>query len=316
MHRHAIAADGTGGPEVLTGTDDTLPAPGPGHVLVRVRLAGVNFWDVMQRRGAVPLPPDRIPGVEGVGVVEEVGDGVALTPGTRVAWSKVPSSYANVVVAPASNVVAVPDALSDEQAAGLIMQGVTAEYLSNATTSLGSGDTAVVTAAAGGVGRLLTLMLRARGVHVIGVVGSEPKRAVAVADDVLVESADTVASVRALAPSGVQAVFDAAGGDVSPLFGMLAPRGIAVLYGAAGGPVSDIPAGLLASGSFYVTRTAGRDYTAAPGEWEARVAAVFAAAVSGTLTACISRVAALDEAADVHRALESRATTGKILLRP
>lgn len=316
MHRHAIAAENTGGAEVLAGIDDTVAPPGPGQVLVRVRFAGVNFWDVMQRRGAVPLPADRIPGVEGVGTIEEVGDGVSLAPGTRVAWSRVPSSYATVLVAPASSVVAVPDSLPDEQAAGLIMQGVTAEYLSSATTSLGPGDTAVVTAAAGGVGRLLTLMLRARGVRVIGVVGSERKRAVAVADSVITESADTVADVRALEPAGVQAVFDAAGGDVSPLFGMLAPRGIAVLYGAAGGPVGDIPAGVLASGSFYVTRTAGRDYTSAPGEWEARVSAVFSAAVAGELTADISRVAALDEAADVHRALESRATTGKILLRP
>ncbi len=316
MHRHAIAAEGTGGAEVLVEVDDTLASPGPGQVLVRVRLAGVNFWDVMQRRGAVPLPPDRIPGVEGVGIIEAVGDGVTYAPGTRVAWSKVPSSYANVVLAPASSFVPVPDAMSDEQAAGLIMQGVTAEYLSSATTSLGAGDTAVVTAAAGGVGRLLTLMLRARGARVIGVVGSERKRAVAVADDVVVESADTVADVRTLAPAGAQAVFDAAGGDVSPLFGMLAPRGIVVIYGAASGPVGEIAASVLAGGSFYVTRTAGRDYTSAPGEWESRVAAVFAAAVSGELTADISRVAALGEAADVHRALESRATTGKILLRP
>lgn len=316
MHRIAIAAQQTGGPDVLTEIRDDLPAPSAGQVLVRVLLAGVNFWDVMQRRGDVPLPADGVPGVEGVGVVEEIGPGVDLAPGTRVAWSKVPSSYASAVLAPAAALVPVPDGIPDDQAAGLLMQGVTAEYLSASTTALGPGDTAVVTAAAGGVGRLLTMMLRARGVRVIGVVGSEHKRAAAVAEEVVVASEGTVAAVRALCTPGVQAVFDASGGDASPLFGMLAPRGMLVLYGAAGGPVHDIPAGALAAGSFYVTRTAGRDYAAAPGEWDRRAASVLGAAAEGRISIDISRIAPLADAADVHAALQSRSTTGKILLRP
>lgn len=316
MQRHAIAAAATGGPEVLAPIIDTLVEPGPGQALVQVTYAGVNFWDVMQRRGDVPLPPDGVPGVEGVGIVAAVGPDASLAVGERVAWSKVPSSYASYVLADAASLVPVPEAVSDEQAAAVLMQGVTAQYLATSTTGLGAGEAAVVTAAAGGVGRLLIALLKARGVEVLGVVGSPAKVPASIADVTIVDGPDAAERVRDWRAQGVQAVFDATGGAVTRFLGMLAPRGILVLYGAAGGPIGDIPAGALAAGSFYVTRTAGRDYASAPGEWRGRADAVLAAAASGALTADVTRIAPLDDAAQVQGALEGRATTGKLLLRP
>lgn len=311
-----VRAQTTGGPEVLEFAEQPLPPLAQGEARVRVRLAGVNFWDVMQRRGDVPLPADGVPGVEGVGIIEAVGEGVTSELiGQRVVWSKVPSSYATHVQAPAQMFVPVPDSVTDEAAAAVLMQGVTAQYLATSTTDLQSGDVAVITAAAGGVGQLLTQFLTARGVTVIGVVGSTGKAASARSRHTIVDSPDLVSDVRAIAPQGAAAVFDAAGGDSSRFFAMLRPRGICVLYGAAGGPIAPIAAGDLASGSFYVTRTAGRDYAAAPGEWAGRAADVMQRAQRGELVADVSAVLPLAEAADAHRRLESRATTGKTLLR-
>src|SRR5215218_4297462 len=152
------------------------PVPGPGQLRVRVELAGVNYWDVMQRTGAVPLGPERIPGVEGTGVVLEAGpDAPQDLVGRRVSWSKVPGSYAGEVVADADWFLPVPDDLAPEQAAGLLMQGVTAQYLAADTAPVRAGESAVVLAAAGGVGTLLTQLLTAAGARVVGVVGSAGK---------------------------------------------------------------------------------------------------------------------------------------------
>ena len=280
----------------------------------------MNFWDVMQRRGNVPLPPDQVPGVEGVGTVIEVGPNAdAGLLGTRVAWSKVPSSYSTIVQGPADLFLPVPAEVTDASAAGALMQGITAQYLAEATTDLSPGNFAVVLAAAGGVGSLLVQYLRARGVHVIGVVGNEAKRAAAVtagADHVLVDSDDLASEVRAIAPVGVEAVFDANGGDVSRLFALLRTRGIVVLSGASSGVITPIEAGALAAGSFYVTRTAGRDYAAAPGEWWERAHDVMTRVADGRLQVMVGGILGLAEASEAHERLENRLTTGKLLLAP
>ena len=318
MTRTTIVAPEAGSADVLRSQELPLADLTGAEVRVRTSLVGVNFWDVMQRRGDVPLPADRVPGVEGVGVVTAVGpDADPSLMGARVAWSKVPSSYASVVQGPQASFITVPDDVTDEAAAGALMQGVTAQYLATDTTSLGAGQSAVVTAAAGGVGGLLTQYLRARGVEVIAVVGSAAKRESALstgADHVLVDSQSLVADARAIAPQGVDAVFDANGDDVSRLFGMLRPRGICVLYGAAGAPIAPLDPGTLTAGSFYVTRTAGRDYAASPGEWTARALDVMSRVADGSLVVRISETLPLSSAADAHRRMEDRMTTGKVLL--
>ncbi|MBM9463688.1 zinc-binding dehydrogenase [Aeromicrobium sp. YIM 150415] len=315
----AMAARGTGGPEVLGLVDVPSTAMGPTEVRVAVRFSGVNFWDVMQRRGVVPLGPGSVPGVEGVGEVIEVGPEVdSLRVGDRVAWSKVAGSYAQQVVGAAWMFVPVPAELADEDAARVLMQGVTAQYLAESTWTLETGDSAVVMAAAGGVGTLLTQFLGARGVRVVGVVSRDDKKAAALeagAADVVVDSERFVDDLRSIVPDGAGAVFDANGGE-SALRGLelLRTRGALVLYGAAGGPVPPLDLGRLGDGSLYVTRAAGRDYARTPEEWRSRADDVLARAGEGALRAVAGGVWPLSEAAEAHRHLESRASVGKLLL--
>lgn len=316
----AIVANGTGGIDVLSLKELERSALGEGEVRVEVKFAGVNFWDVMQRKGIVPIGDASIPGVEGVGVITEVGADVpAERVGERVVWSKNNSSYASEVVGPAWSFVAVPDGLSDEDAARVLMQGVTAQYLAESTWPLDSGSIAVVQAAAGGVGSLLTQFLKARGARVIGVVSREEKAAAAKeagADDVVVMSDSFVDDVKALAPDGVDVVFDANGG-AEALWGVdvLRARGALVLYGAANGPTPEFDLGRLGAGSLYVTRTAGRDYAQTPEEWRLRADDVLSRAAAGSLKALAGGVWSLEEAAEAHTFLESRKSTGKLLLK-
>ncbi|TFV54295.1 quinone oxidoreductase [Geodermatophilus sp. DF01-2] len=306
----------------LSPTELSAPPPDPGQLLVRVRLAGVNYWDVMQRTGAVPLPPSGIPGVEGVGVVAAAGEGApADLVGRRVAWSKVNGSYAGAVVGNADWFLPVPDDVDDEQGAGLLMQGVTAQYLATDTAPLGDGDAAVVLAAAGGVGTLLTQLLVAAGVGVIGVVGSAAKveaARAAGATEVFVDSGDDLAAaVREVVPEGVAAVFDGNGGPAATRgVSMLRPRGWLVLFGTAAGPIPDLPAGALGAGSFVVTRTAGKHFAGDLAAWRPRAEDVLARARAGALRVAPVTVLPLAEAARAHELMESRSTTGKLLLRP
>jgi NADPH2:quinone reductase len=315
--QHAVAHQG-----VLSLGHHAAPQPGTGELLVRVALAGVNYWDVMQRTGAVPLPASGIPGVEGVGVVAAAGDGApADLVGRRVAWSKVNGSYAGTVVGAADWFLPVPDDVSDEQAAGLLMQGVTAQYLASDTAPLEEGDEAVVLAAAGGVGTLLAQLLVAAGVRVIGVVGSAAKvdaaRAAGAAEVLVDSGGDLVAAVRATVPDGVAAVFDGNGGPAAPrALGMLRPRGWLVLFGTAAGAIPDLPAGALGAGSYVVTRTAGKHYAGDPAAWRPRAEDVLARARAGALTVAPVTVLPLTEAAEAHRLMESRTSAGKLLLRP
>lgn len=316
---HAIVVEGTGSADMLRSAEFPAVPLGDGEVRVEVRLAGVNFWDVMQRKGIVPLGEGSVPGVEGVGQIVEVGEGVEQARiGERVVWSKVGSSYASEVVAAATSFVPVPDGLSDEDAARILMQGVTAQYLAEDTWPLGEGDVALVHAAAGGVGTLLTQLLKARGARVIGVVSREEKRQASLdagADHVLVDGDDYVADVRAIEADGVSAVFDANGGPQAVrALDVLRTRGALVLYGSANGPVPEVDLGRLGAGSFFVTRTAGRDYARTPEEWRARADDVLSRAAAGTLRAVAGGIYPLAEAAQAHRHLESRASVGKLLL--
>jgi len=311
----AVVVDEQGSPHLRE-----LPAasPAPGEVAVRVDLAGVNFWEVMQRHGRVPLPEHRIPGSEGVGVVQELGDGVTgLAVGDRVAWSKVPGSYADRVVAPAVALVPVPDEVDDAAAASVLFQGLTAHYLCHDLWRVPRGETAVVTAAAGGVGLLLTQLLVSQGVTVISALSSASKAGLAIAagaSRVVTYGDDLAEEVRSAAPGGVAAVFDAVGAGVAePLLATLRPRGIMVLYGSASGREAAISAADLTSASLYLTRAAGRDYLGGVDEVRERSRALVELVAGGVLRPA-STLYPLADASRAWDDLESRSTVGKLLL--
>jgi NADPH2:quinone reductase len=255
-------------------------------------------------------------------VVGAAGPGAdAALVGRRVAWSKVAGSYADQVAADGAWFLPVPDAVPDEQAAGLLMQGVTAQYLAFETVPLRAADTAIVLAAAGGVGSLLTQLLGSIGVRVVGVVGTAAKAEVARAAEasraVVDNGSDLVAEVRALTLEGVAAVFDGNGGPgVARMFGLLRPRGWLVLFGTAAGPTPPLDPAIVAGGSFVVTRTAGKHFAGDPASWRPRAEDVLAGAAAGALRVIPGGVLPLSEAAWAHRWMESRSTTGKLLLRP
>lgn len=317
----AAVATTTGGPEVLRVQPIDLPEVGAGQARVRVGLAGINFWDVMQRRGIVSLPESGVPGVEGVGTVEAVGAGVPDDlVGRRVAWSKLQGSCAEVVQGDATWLLEVPDAVPDEVAASVLMQGVTADYLVEAAPDLTAGDVAVVFAAAGGVGTLLTQTLASRGVRVAGVVGREEKAAVARAagaDEAFVDGDDLVDRVRGTYPEGARVVFDGNGGPRFPRdFALCAPRGRVVVFGSAAGQHPPLDLGLLGAGSLSVARVAGGDYAGDPASYLPRAQRVLDAVVRGELRPVVGRVAPLDDVIAQHEHLESRRSTGKLLVRP
>lgn len=317
MPRHVVVDD-----QLTPSVAETAaPTPAEGEVRVRVTRAGVNFWEVMQRRGRVPAPAGGVPGTEGAGVVDEVGPGVTgLTVGTRVAWSKVPGSYAEHVVGPVSSFSVVPDEVDDDTAASLLFQGATAAYLAQVTWPVVTGDPVVVTAASGGVGILLTQLLVARGARVVGVVSSLGKADAARdagAEQVLTYGEDLAEEIRAIHPGGVAAVFDAVGGGVAePLLATLRPRGAMVLYGSASGQEASISAADLSRGSFFLTRTAGRDYLPTSDEVAEYARMLLDLAAAGKLRATVDSVLPLEDAAKAWDALESRTNVGKVLLAP
>jgi len=320
----AIRIHTFGGPEVMRLEEVAAPVPGPGEALVRVAAAGVNFIDTYQRTGlyANPLPYGL--GLEGAGTVEAVGAGVTLVrPGLRVAWASVPGSYAEQVVAPEGKLVPLPPGIALETAAAAMLQGMTAHYLARSTYPLRPGRTALVHAAAGGVGLLLCQMGRARGAVVIGTASSDEKAALALAagaahvirydrDDFAVETR------RLTGGRGVDVVYDGVGATTwKGSLDALAPRGTLVLYGQASGKVPAIdPFELMNRGSLFVTRTNLAHHTATRDELLERAGDVLGAIASGRLDVRIGARFALAEAAEAHRALEGRRTTGKVLLAP
>ena len=315
----AIRVSATGGPEVLELVELPRPEPGPGELLVRVEHAGVNFVDVYHRRGWYAKPLPFVPGEEGAGTVIAAGAGALPGPGARVAWAQAAGGYATHALIPAERAVPVPDGVDTRDAAALMLQGMTAHYLARSTFPLAAGHVCVVHAAAGGVGLLLVQLARAAGARVIGVTSTEAKAdaARAAGCERVVRAADVVAAVKELTGGrGADVVYDSVGADTfMQSLDALAPRGLLALYGQSSGPVPPIDLQLLSQkGSLFATRPTLRHYVLARAELLARAADVLGMYAHGALALTIDRELPLAQAADAHRLLESRATSGKLLL--
>jgi NADPH2:quinone reductase len=312
----------TGGPEVLEPGEHDPGAPGPGQARVHVAAAGVNFIDVYFRTGLYPRPLPFVAGLEGAGRVESVGPGVAgLAAGDRVAWASVPGSYAESVIAPAALLVRVPDAVDDETAAAAMLQGMTAHYLAHGVRTTRPGDTALVHAAAGGVGLLLVETLKRLGARVVGTCSTPAKAALAReagADAVVLYGQEDFAKAAREATDGrgVDVVYDSVGRDTfEKSLASLRPRGLLVLFGQSSGGVPPFDLGRLnALGSLFVTRPSLAHYTATREELELRAGEVLASIAAGRLRVRIGARFPLAEARAAHEALEGRRTTGKVIL--
>lgn len=319
----AVRVHEFGGPEVLRLDDIELPRPGPGQALVKVAFSGVNFLDIQYRVGRAHAT--RVPfvnGSEAAGVVESVGDGVTgVNAGDRVAWTMILGAYAEYAVVPASRLVPLPAKIDVKTAAAAMLQGMTAHYLTHSTYPLGPGDTALVHAAAGGVGALIVQAAKLRGAKVIATVGTDAKADIARgagADEVIVYTRqDFEAEAKRLTNNrGVDVVYDAVGKSTfDKSLGSLRPRGYLALFGFASGPVAPFdPASLGTRGSLFLTRPGLNQYIATREELLERANAVFNWLQDGALKLRLDRVLPLGEAAAAHRALEGRETSGKILL--
>lgn len=311
-----------GGPEALTPVEVPDPQPGPLQVLVRVAAAGVNFIDTYHRSGRYPLDLPAVIGLEGAGTVEAVGDQVTdVTPGDRVAWAMGLGSYAEKVAVTAADVVPVPDGLDLEDAAALMLQGMTAHYLASSTVPLTSDHTVLIHAAAGGTGQLLVQWAKRRGARVIATTSAEDKAKLVTerGADVVIRY-DQVDFAEELANSAevVDVVYDGVGrATFERGLAVLRPRGTMVLFGQASGPVGQIdPQILNANGSLYLTRPSLGHYTANREELRWRAGEILGAVADGSLEVAIDRRWPLQEAAEAHRYLEGRNTRGKLLLVP
>ncbi|MER6303897.1 quinone oxidoreductase [Kitasatospora sp. NPDC001539] len=319
---HAIRIEEHGGPEVMRWTELPDPVPGPGEVLVRLGAAGVNYMDVGARsQGAAGWQAPAVLGAEGMGYVTALGAGVTqVAVGDRVAWFYHPGSYAELLAVPADSLVKVPDGIDDETAGGLLMQGLTAHHLSTETHPIGPGDTAVVHAAAGGVGLLLTQMVKARGGTVLGLVSREEKAPAAKeasADHVLVHSGGGFeAWVRELTGGrGADVVYDGGGADTFTSSQLaLRPHGVHAYYGPFMGVPTLRPTDL--PNSILLTYPVVHHHVPTPEALVRRVGEVFGLVLDGRLTPRITGRYPLAEAARAHADLESRRTTGKLLLLP
>jgi NADPH2:quinone reductase len=321
---NAIVIEQHGGPDVLRYAERDPGEPGQGQARVRITAAGVNFIDVYYREGRYPAQTPFVPGLEGAGIVEALGPNVdSLAVGDRVAWSAAFGSYATHVIAPADRLVRVPDGVGDDIACASMLQGMTAHYLVHGCRETKPGDIALVHAAAGGVGLILTQMLKTAGARVIATVGSSEKAELARgagADEIIpYNDVDFAAEARRLTDRrGVDVVYDGVGATTfDGSIASLRTRGLMVLYGAASGPVPPLDPQILNSrGSLFLTRPTLAHYTADRAELEQRASAVLDAVSSGTLNIRIGARYALKDAAEAHRALEGRQTTGKVILIP
>ena len=320
----AIRIQQPGGPEVMTLGSVPESAPGPEDALVRVEAAGVNFIDTYHRTGLYPVPTPFTPGVEGAGVVEAVGSGVSdLAPGDRVGWVMQLGSYAEQAVRPAAKLVRLPEGVTTTQAAAALLQGMTAHYLVRSTFRVQSGMPVLVHAAAGGMGLLLCQMCRALGARVFGTVSTEAKAQAARAagaDHVIRYTEQDFAEVirEELGEERLAVAYDSVGETTwRKSLGLLRPRGMLVLFGQSSGPVPPIDPLLLSqNGSLFITRPTLGDYAATPDELKWRAGEVLDSVASGKLRLTIDRELPLAQAAEAHRLLEGRATTGKLILRP
>ncbi|GAA4848855.1 quinone oxidoreductase [Saccharopolyspora rosea] len=320
----AIQVRRNGGPEVLELTEIDTPGPGPGQLLVEVAASGVNFIDTYQRSGIYSVPLPFTPGSEGAGRVAAIGDGVTdFAVGDHVAWAMTPGSYAERAVVPADKAVRVPDGVEDRTAAAAMLQGMTAHFLVTSTHPVAVGETALVHAAAGGMGLLLTQLIKARGGTVIGTVSTADKERLAReagADQVIrYTEADVAESVRELTGGrGVDVVYDGVGKSTfDASLASLRPRGVLVLFGAASGPVPPVdPQRLNSAGSVFLTRPSLAHHILSRAELDQRAGDVFGWIADGTLTIRVGATYPLADARQAHEDLEGRRTTGKLLLVP
>lgn len=320
----AIVIEQAGGPEVLEWKDTADPSAGPGQVVVEVAAAGLNFIDTYHRGGLYPMKFPLIPGVEGAGTVTEVGsdvDGVEV--GDRVGWMLQIGSYAEKVALAADRIVPVPDEVSLEVAAAVMLQGTTAQYLVTDTFPLSSGDRCLIHAGAGGVGLLLIQLAKMKGAEIFTTVGSEEKAALARgagADHVIlyreVDFGDVVEDIAGA--HSLDVVYDGVGQAVfDRSLELLRPRGMMVQLGNASGAVKPVePLRLSRGGSLFLTRPTLGNYIATREELLGRTNDLFAWIEAGELDVRIGATFPMSQAADAHRALEARQTTGKVLLTP
>lgn len=320
----AVRVHSFGGPEVLSYEEVPLPEPGPGEARVKVEAAGVNFIDIYHRtgqyRGQLPLTL----GMEAAGVVDAIGAGVTeVQPGDRVAYAMQQGSYAEYAIVPAWKLVPVPDAIDLRSAAAVMLQGMTAHYLTHSTYPLQPGDTVLVHAAAGGVGLLLVQLAKRRGARVIGTVSTEEKARLARemgADEVILYTqADFETEVRRLTDGrGVDVVYDSVGrATFDKSLNCLRPRGYLVLYGQSSGAVPPFdPQVLNAKGSLFLTRPSLGHYAATREELLERANELFQWMIAGELTVRIDQTYPLAEATAAHQYMEGRQTKGKVLLIP
>jgi NADPH2:quinone reductase len=320
----AIRVHRTGGPEALQLDQLPSPQPGPGEARVRVHAAGVNFIDVYFRKGAYPRELPFGLGEEGAGVVEAVGSGVSdVRVGERVAWAAAAGSYATEVIAKADKLVPVPEGVDLDQAAAAMLQGMTAHYLARSTFPLQRGQSCLVHAAAGGVGLLLVQMAKRAGARVFGTTSTEEKAKLAReagADEVILYTREPFdeAVRRHTGGEGVHVVYDSVGKTTfEQSLRSLKPRGLLALFGQSSGAVPPVDLQVLnARGSLYVTRPSLPHYTQTREELLGRARDVLGAVARGELKLRIQGTFPLERAGDAHRALESRQTSGKLLLVP
>jgi len=320
----AIRVHETGGPEAMLLEELPDPTPGPGQAAVAIEAAGVNFIDVYFRTGLYPAPMPFGLGLEAAGTVAALGEGVnQVRVGDRVAYTGQPGSYATVNVVAADSLVTLPPGLSARDGAAAMLQGTTAHYLACATYPLQKGDHCLVHAAAGGVGLLLCQIAKKRGAVVIGTVSTEEKAALARgagADHVILYTQqDFVAEVKRITDGrGVDVVYDGVGATTfDGGLDCLRPRGTMALFGQSSGPVPPFDLSVLNwKGSLYVTRPSLISYLATRDELLERAGDILGWISDGSLSMRVEHVFPLAEAADAHRALEGRRTTGKIILEP
>ena len=320
----AIRFHKAGGPEVLQLDDVQVGDPGQGQVRIRHSAIGVNFVDTYQRSGLYPMPLPQVAGNEAAGVVEAVGAGVAdLKVGDRVTYTGLIGSYCESRVAPADRVVKLPQGITEEQAASMLLKGLTAHYLIFSTYAVKRGDTVLWHAAAGGVGLIACQWLKALGVTTIATAGSDEKTALAKAhgaEHVINYSKENfVEKVKAITGGkGVPVVYDGVGKTTwEGSLDCLRPRGLMVTFGNASGPVAPVNLGILsAKGSLYVTRPTLGTYIASRAELVERSNALFEVVKSGKVKIETTARYKLADAAQAHRDLESRKTTGSVILTP
>ncbi|MFZ0267953.1 quinone oxidoreductase family protein [Caulobacter sp.] len=319
----AIQAVRTGGPEVLEAVDLPVPSPGPGQILVRHQAVGLNFIDTYQRSGLYPTKMPAVLGMEAAGVVEALGEGVTrFKVGDRVAYNGSLGAYAQAAVVPADRAVKVPDRVSLETAAAVLLKGMTAEFLVRRCHKVEPGQTVLIHAAAGGVGSILVQWVKALGATVIATVGSQAKAALARdhgADHVILYGEEDIAArvAQITGGQGVAVVYDGVGKDTfEASLKSLGRRGLLATFGNASGPVAPFAPLELSGKSLFVTRPRLFDYIVTTAELDESAAALFAVLESGAVKIQIGQTFPLAQARAAHEALEGRKTTGATVLIP